>query len=150
MGLESLRFNDSDFTGKDIASLPDSPSASGITAQQLKERFDMIPKMMVALGGYNKLIDALMQKGAIGGAEDIGIRNIVDLESLTVQGALEELLGKFGDVAPKFITDETLKLEDGKLSVNTADAIEEDNTRPVTAAAVYQTVGNIEVLLSKL
>lgn len=150
MGFESLKFNSSDFNGKDISSLPDTPSASGITAAELKARFDMIPKMMVALGGYNKLIDALMQKGAVGGAESIGIKNIVDMESQTVQGALEELLGKFGEVAPKFTTDETLTLTDGKLSVNTADAIEQDNTKPVTAAAVYQTVGNIEVLLSKL
>lgn len=150
MALDTLKFKDADFTGKDIASLPDTPSASGITAQQLKERFDQIPKMMLALGNYNRLIDALMERGAIGGAESIGVKNIVDMQSLTVQDALEELLGKFGEVAPKFETDATLKLEEGVLSVNTATDIEEDNTLPVTAAAVYQTVGNIEVLLSKL
>lgn len=46
---------------------------------------------------------------------------------------------------------ENLKISaDGVLSVDTAKAIEEDNTKPVTSAAVYTEVGNIEVLLSKL
>ena len=36
------------------------------------------------------------------------------------------------------------------LSVNTAKAVEQDNTLPITAAAVYTTVGNIEVLLGMI
>ena len=43
---------------------------------------------------------------------------------------------------------ENLKIESGMLSVDTATAVEEDNTRPVTAAAVHTEIGNIEVLLS--
>lgn len=48
-----------------------------------------------------------------------------------------------------FTTDETLHLdpETGVLSVNTADAVERDNTLPITSAAVHTTVGNIETLL---
>lgn len=46
-----------------------------------------------------------------------------------------------------FTTDETLTLENGVLSVNTAKAVEADNTLPITSAAVAVTVGNIEVLL---
>lgn len=50
-----------------------------------------------------------------------------------------------------FETDETLTLsEDGVLSVNTATDVEADNTLPITAAAVYTTVGNIEILLSTI
>lgn len=49
-----------------------------------------------------------------------------------------------------FTTDETLSLENGVLSVNTADAVEEDNTLPITAAAVHVTVGNIEILLQTI
>lgn len=46
---------------------------------------------------------------------------------------------------------ENLKISaDGVLSVDTAKAIEEDNTKPVTSAAVYTEVGNIEALLSKI
>ena len=50
----------------------------------------------------------------------------------------------------KFETDNTLKLEDGILSVNTADKVEEDNTLPVTSAAVYTEVGNINALLATI
>ena len=43
-----------------------------------------------------------------------------------------------------------LKLENNVLSVDTADAVEEDNTKPVTSAAVYTEIGNIEALLAIL
>ncbi len=62
----------------------------------------------------------------------------------TIPIASAETLGgiKVGD---------SLKISaDGVLSVDTAKAIEEDNTKPVTSAAVFTEVGNIEVLLSKL
>lgn len=36
------------------------------------------------------------------------------------------------------------------LSVDAADAVEEDNTKPITAAAVYAEVGNINALLETL
>lgn len=49
-----------------------------------------------------------------------------------------------------FETDETLTLADGILSVNTADVVEEDNTLPVTSAAVNTTVGNINALLATI
>lgn len=39
---------------------------------------------------------------------------------------------------------------DGALSVDTAAAIEQDNTRPITAAAVYTEVGNINALLETI
>lgn len=40
--------------------------------------------------------------------------------------------------------------ESGKLAVDTAKAVEQDNTKPVTSAAVYTEIGNIEVLLAAL
>ena len=43
-----------------------------------------------------------------------------------------------------------LKLENNTLSVDTADVVEEDNTKPITAGAVYTEIGNIETLLSIL
>lgn len=45
-----------------------------------------------------------------------------------------------------------LKLDEASnvLSVDTATGVEEDNTRPITSAAVYQTVGNIEILLGTI
>lgn len=38
----------------------------------------------------------------------------------------------------------------GVLSVDTADVVEEDNTRPITSAAVQTVVGNIDALLQLL
>ena len=36
------------------------------------------------------------------------------------------------------------------LMVDTANVVEEDNTKPVTSAAVYVEIGNIEALLASL
>lgn len=49
-----------------------------------------------------------------------------------------------------FDVDETLSLENGILSVNTTNQIEQDNTLPITSAGVYATVGNIEALLKTI
>ena len=48
--------------------------------------------------------------------------------------------------------DDTLKFDEQTriLSVNTADKVEGDNTRPISAAAVHTEIGNIETLLSIL
>lgn len=43
-----------------------------------------------------------------------------------------------------------LKLEDNVLSVDTADVVEEDNTKPVTSGAVHMEIGNIEALLATI
>lgn len=45
-----------------------------------------------------------------------------------------------------------LKLDEttNTLSVDTADDVEQDNTKPITSAAVYETVGNINALLATI
>ena len=48
------------------------------------------------------------------------------------------------------IDNKTLVVEDGVLRVNTTSDMEQDNTLPITSAAVYTTVGNIEALLSTI
>ena len=45
---------------------------------------------------------------------------------------------------------DNLKVVGGALTVDTADAVEEDNTKPVTSAAVFVEVGNIEALLATI
>lgn len=65
------------------------------------------------------------------------------------RNAINDLQEKMGE-SGKFTVDETLTYENGVLSVNTADAVEEDNTLPITSAAVQTTVGNIEVLLKTI
>ena len=55
-----------------------------------------------------------------------------------------------GDGGVNFEVDETLSLENGVLSVNRAEEPEPDNTLPITSAAVYTTVGNINALLETI
>lgn len=44
----------------------------------------------------------------------------------------------------------TLKTVNGVLDVNTSTAVEQDNTLPITSAAVYTEVGNINALLETI
>lgn len=55
-----------------------------------------------------------------------------------------------GSGGTTFTTDETLTLKNGVLSVNRAEAVEQDNTLPITSAAVYTEVGNINALLATI
>lgn len=49
------------------------------------------------------------------------------------------------------VDNRTIKVnENGKIYVNTANDAEKDNTLPITAAAVYTEIGNIDVLLQSI
>lgn len=61
-----------------------------------------------------------------------------------------QMIGIPGGGGVDFTTDETLTLKNGVLSVNRATDVEEDNTLPITSAAVYETVGNINALLESI
>lgn len=55
------------------------------------------------------------------------------------------------DVAGIAKVGDNLKIDgDGRLSVDTTDEVEGDSTRPITAAAVFATVGNIELILGTI
>lgn len=60
-----------------------------------------------------------------------------------------EALGGGGGAGGYAIGD-GLKVENGKLSVDTATAAEQDNTKPITSGAVYTAVGNINALLATI
>lgn len=84
-------------------------------------------------------------------------QRIDDLEKNGVSDEqIEKAVTKYLDENPidtgvNFTTDETLTLnEDGVLSVNMAEAVEKDNTLPVTSGAVYAEVGNINALLETI
>ncbi len=91
MDIKTLKFTEDMFVGKDISSMPDNPSESGVSASELKDWFDAVPKMMVALGGFNALIDALTsaEAGAAGG-QNIGI-SVPDIAAQNVNEGMAEL-----------------------------------------------------------
>lgn len=49
-----------------------------------------------------------------------------------------------------YIIGDGLKVEGRVLSVDTTNVVEEDNTKPVTSAAVHVQLGNIEALLKSI
>ena len=87
-----------------------------------------------------------MSGGAISGAVRYD-----EEQSLTDEEKAQARKNIGADVGVNFTTDETLNLsEDGVLSVNTANDVEQDNTLPVTSAAVFAEVGNINALLGTI
>lgn len=88
-----------------------------------------------------------------GGLENPPIINLKkdEVSPEEIQAAVNEYLDNNPvEGGAKFETDNTLKLEDGVLSVNTTNQMEQDNTLPITSAGVYATVGNIEALLKTI
>ena len=115
MGIETNKIAPSDFTGKDVASLSDTPSADGVTASELKDQFDASSKEVVAVK-FNALIDALMgEQGAasigISGTGTVG--NTVAAQIQSIQGQLTGITQ--GSVADNSITDAKLSAAQGNI-----------------------------------
>ena len=67
------------------------------------------------------------------------------------QNAIEMHIDDAVAVGAAFAIDNhTLKEKNGILYVNTAQSVEQDNTLPITSAAVYAEVGNINALLATI
>lgn len=48
------------------------------------------------------------------------------------------------------VAGENIEIVDNVISVQTADSVEKDNTKPITSSAVYTEVGNINILLQTI
>ena len=71
--------------------------------------------------------------------------------SMRAGGALTGRLGgSSGGGAVPYKIGAGLKVVENELMVDTANAVEQDNTLPVTSAAVFVEIGNIEALLAAL
>lgn len=84
VSLTDYKIKEEDFASKDIASLSDRPSADGLGANALKERFDAGAKLVVA-PKINALIDELASRGGIIGVDDNG-------SPVALQALLNELV----------------------------------------------------------
>lgn len=88
-------------------------------------------------GDYSQLIN----KPSINGVTLIGDKSSSDLNiaaSFPSDGAIGDILMK------------TSTASDGVSWVTPASDVEEDNTRPITSAAVYTEIGNINALLATI
>lgn len=138
MAIENLKLNDSDFSGQDISSLPDRPSDAGITTTQLKARFDQIGKVILGLGRFNRLIDALMSKTAgDSGADNIGVSPIEGISGGNVQSALGEMgvLSRNAAAAAEIAAAQGTAAESAaKIATEAAESATEKATAAETAA----------------
>lgn len=82
--INDFKVKDEDFNDLDIMSLPSRPSAAGMSAAQLQERFDAGSKQVIR-PKLNALIDLL---NGTEGADNIGITPIEGLSGYTVQQIL--------------------------------------------------------------
>lgn len=94
-------------------------------------------------------------------AEEVGSTNTVyhyGMKLLVAQNGVDTwyTILRDGTLLPEgaggvdFEIGDTLSLVDGILNVKTTDDVSEDNTLPITSAAVHTTVGNIELLLKTI
>lgn len=89
-------------------------------------------------------ITATVRGNAVLGGVGVGPVTIVHREGIVLEPATRDKLGGV-------IVGEDLNItEEGILSVDKANSVEGDNTRPITAAAVYTEIGNINALLATI
>ena len=99
--------------------------------EEIKEKLDYLESIQDPDAIKNAVDDYLKQNPPSGGITEIPIATHDTIGGIKIGNNLR-------------ISD------DGVLSVETADAAEQDNTLPITSAAVYTAVGNIEVRLSTI
>ena len=120
----------------------------------------ILPTVWVTLG---KVMPAAEPSGDPGADPTLPIwaqlqNQIGDLEDLKTYNkgnlvdAINEARSSGGSGGGGYTIGDGLKLDaaTNTLSVDTADAVEKDNTKPVTSAAVYTEVGNINALLATI
>lgn len=84
MTIQDLKITSEDYLSKDISGLPDRPSEAGMSATDLKARFDAATKHIVQ-PKFNQLIEILNSQE---GADNIGITPIDGVAGYTVQQIL--------------------------------------------------------------
>ena len=118
MGFEQYKYDISDFIGRDISSLSDTPSADGMSAADLKARFDNVPKMMIALGKLNGLIDYLIAGGYITKSDvELALTgNITSHEhpEKTTKDGVEAVLTGVIDTHEHTVTSDDVRFTDGQ------------------------------------
>ena len=113
-------------------------------------------KTRIAQGKAYETVDSY--KSIVSNNVDVIVQLFDKLDKLEEAGVsveeIPEILDEYFEENPiekQIKTNETLKVTaDGKLAVNTADSVGQDNTLPITSAAVHTEVGNINALLETI
>lgn len=123
---------------------PDAPFVIGCGPEEALEEMGAIG-IVYALDGTEEIYLSISARDTVAPLEESVIP-----ESIARLKQVEEMIDAMpqgGAIKPG----KNLYIaEDGTLNVDTADAVEQDNTRPITSAAVHTTVGNIEILLGTI
>lgn len=108
----------------------------------------------------NKTILRLLESAKPDNIEDIITPDIYEqimekingLEGILSDEEIENIINDYLKDNPiKFYEiGDGLKVEGNTLSVDTANIVEQDNTKPITSSAVYTTVGNINAILGTI
>ena len=118
------------------------------TPADIERKYDLSGNEVAAV----RTIAVNAQRSAERAINAIGEHNVSESAHADIRQKLKELeeSGGGGGGGTSFTTDETLILENGVLRVNTAQDVEQDNTLPITSAAVYTEIGNIDSLLKSI
>lgn len=122
----------------------------GITAESIPAEEEAYTEKTTAGGAVRlKLFVPRGQTGERGPEGEPGPRGADGIMAAKVEGTTLKLEAATGS---GYRIGDGLRLdtETNTLSVDTADQVEQDNTRPVTSAAVATTVGNIEAILATI
>ena len=125
---------------------PPAPDWTARVDRQLQETVEIAEEMQrkADAGEFNGA--GLDIKGAKPG--QVAVVKTVDGNGKPIEWEPKTMEGSGGGV--DFTTDKTLTLDNGVLKVNTASTVEADNTLPITSAAVFVEVGNIDALLQTI
>lgn len=104
--IDNLKVLQTDLANIRVSTMPNKPTVAGWRAEQIKDRFDAVPAVFLALNRYNGLIDALMYGAGIGrdtGARSVGATTGSGFES-NVQDVLDSLFNSIKQCVPLLIT----------------------------------------------
>lgn len=100
---------------------------------------EYVPSLVGEISDSDELFGEISDSGSISGGLTIPATVYDPLKPATTT--------RLGGI---IVGDNLLITEEGRLSVDTASSAQGDNTRPITSAAVYTEIGNINVLLAAI
>lgn len=144
--IKDFKFSSDDFKGYSIEELPDDPSNAGIGPEELKKRFDAIPKLVIALGKINSFLNWLETSVAY---TDIGAKKLNGTDG-KLSDVIAELKSLSDQLAGTGRTTETIKDTYDKLQELSANLLAENGASLVGMSKLYPDDKTGETVKEKL